>query len=170
MSSEKEKEAEKDENEEEFVSTKRKDYLARPSGNKNIKIPPEHAHIIADAVYSAKGVLAIAARSLGISYATIMRYKRVYPEVEQAFLEANEGTKDWVESKLLRLCQNERHPDHAKAVMFFLSKRARDRGYGDRIDVRHQKAEPVPVQIVQFEKKAIDVTSKPIKKSENEDD
>jgi transposase len=99
---------------------------------------PDNTTIV-DAFEKTFGIKTAAAQRLGVSRRTIYRWfaddDELRMECEQA---AAERTKDAVESKLFQLIEK----GNPKAIMYWLDRKARDRGYGVKVDVTHNK-EPV---------------------------
>lgn len=99
------------------------------------KIPPDHA---AEAVRRAGGVLAVAARALGIHRSTLHEYVNRYPEVAAAYDDATETTLDVCEHGLAQFAQGhvqgQTTRERLDAIKYTLRTKGRARGYGDRLD------------------------------------
>lgn len=86
---------------------------------------------IIEALDSASGIQASAARKLGTSRQTIMNYIKDNPEVKAAYDVVNETTIDKVESKLLEQVNS----GNITAIIFYLKTKAKHRGYVERQEV-----------------------------------
>lgn len=81
-----------------------------------------------DAIVEAKGILTEAAKKLGCSRQTLYNYMKRYTTVKEAYNEANEKNKDFVEGKLMDAIDK----GNVTAMIFFLKTKAKDRGYIER--------------------------------------
>ena len=90
---------------------------------------------VAEALVKAKGIISLAAQVLGCSRTTVVNRINESPALQGVQAEAKEGMKDFAESKLYNFIARE----NLSAVTFFLSRQARDRGYGDKLEVAGQR-------------------------------
>ena len=80
---------------------------------------------IAQALLDHRGVIAMVAKSLGVSRQTIYTRIQKSKRLQKELVEARELTKDYAESKLLGFIDR----NHWPALKFYLMTQARDRGY-----------------------------------------
>ncbi len=83
------------------------------------------AQQIIDALESAHGIQASAARNLQTSRATVARYIKENPDIAAAYEQVNESTIDFAESKLFQAMND----GNITAIIFFLKTKAKQRGY-----------------------------------------
>lgn len=88
---------------------------------------------IVEAVTQAKGLVSVAARSLGISRRTIYNRRKKSRAIREAIEEAREYTSDVAENELFRAIQR----GEAWAVCFYLKCQAKNRGYTERQEHAH---------------------------------
>ena len=100
---------------------------------------------IVAAIEKAKGNLAHAARILKCWRSTIYRRMAKSPLIQAAYENMNEEMADEIEGKLIDMATEGTHPDHFKAVQFYLRTKARTRGYGDRLELAGDKDSPLQV-------------------------
>lgn len=98
---------------------------------------------VAQAIREAKGIKSVAARRLGCSYMTLMRYVNKYPTVAKALEEAREELIDLAEGKLLERIQS----GDMGAIKFFLQTQAKHRGYVVGQEVMHRGGEQLDVTV-----------------------
>lgn len=75
------------------------------------------------------GLLFPTAKALGCAYNTVKNYIKRYPEVQEAIDEINENVKDMAEGHLYNAIK----AGDMKVIMFYLDRKAGDRGYGNKI-------------------------------------
>lgn len=97
-----------------------------------------------DAIQSAQGILAQAARKIGCARNTVSRYIKEYPTVKAAYEEANETNIDFVESKLMSNINS----GDTTAIIFFLKTKAKARGYVERTEVDQNNTGEVTVRVI----------------------
>jgi len=90
---------------------------------------------IAQALASSRGNRAEAARKLGVTYQTIMRYEKMYLEIADVREATRESLVDLAEDGLYELVKQKRW----SAIQFTLSTLGRQRGYGNV--TRHEYGE-----------------------------
>lgn len=83
-----------------------------------------------------RGMVAVAARSLGCNRSTVYDYIRKYASVREARDEAREFTTDTAELKLYEAIQ----AGDPWAVQFYLKTQGKDRGYTERTELQHSGA------------------------------
>lgn len=96
---------------------------------------------VGDAIERAHGMLTGAARFLGCSTRTLLRYLQRYPELEQLRNEARGEAVEQVELRLLECALQ----GEAWAVQFLL-RNWKPEVYGDRARLHHQH-EPAPIEL-----------------------
>lgn len=84
------------------------------------------------AIGRSSGVIAVAARSLGITRQTLSRHIHNNPEYKEALDQAREDAIDTAESKLIEAI-NDREP---WAICFFLKCQAKHRGYIEKSEMQ----------------------------------
>lgn len=109
---------------------------------------------IIDALRDAQGMVAVAARSLGVSRQTVYNRMEKSAEVREAFEEAREFTTDRAETKLFEAIEK----GEGWAVCFYLKCQAKDRGYIEKQQHEHsgKDGEPIEVRTVRVPEKAQD--------------
>lgn len=90
--------------------------------------------VVAMALRAHKGCLYLAAKALKITPQTIHNYRRRWPALDALIAEEKEGMKDVAEIALYDLVVNR----NLKAIVFFLTMQAQDRGYVRRHQHAHQ--------------------------------
>jgi hypothetical protein len=83
---------------------------------------------VIDAIKKSHGIVASAARILGIDRSTVQRYINNYPTIKAALENEREVWTDIAESQLIRAVRKGSLP----AVMFYLKTVGRNRGYIER--------------------------------------
>lgn len=86
---------------------------------------------VIEAIQRHKGLLAPAARDLGVSRSTIYNYVDRYKTIRKAMDDARETNLDFAESKLMQAVNN----GNVTAIMFLLKTVGRNRGYVERQEV-----------------------------------
>lgn len=70
-----------------------------------------------------------AAEALGCSASLVLKYVRRDPELASVMAEARERNIDIAESVLLRIMQDDEHPEQFAAVKYYLAHQGGNRGY-----------------------------------------
>lgn len=96
----------------------------------------------ADALIAARGIVADAARALGVDRSSVHRAINRYQTVADARDDAREAQIDRVESKLL----NEIDNGNITAIIFYLKTQAKHRGYSERQEITGANGGPVQIQ------------------------
>ena len=86
---------------------------------------------VALALLKAKGIVSLAAQILGCGVRTVYDHIERDEKVAQVREEALEGMLDLAEAKLYNAISS----SQSWAVTFFLARKGRGRGYGDKMDV-----------------------------------
>lgn len=115
--------------------------MASEKGTPTERFTPEQ---VAEALIESFGVMAVAARRLGVTRMTIWRYIRRYETCRKAREEGRERLKDLAESKLVEAIAD-REP---WAIQFYLRTQGRDRGYGDEVKVLGDPSQPLVFKVV----------------------
>ena len=98
----------------------------------------------ADAIQKAGGVIAVAARALGIHRCTLYAWADEHAEIREAIDDARETTLDIAEANLAQFAAG-RVPgqstrEQLDAIKYTLRTLGRSRGYGDRLEVEGRVA------------------------------
>lgn len=88
------------------------------------------AEQIIEALRYAQGMTTLAAKRLGCSYNTIMRYVREYPTVAAVLVEEREKQLDQTELRLIKAVNR----DDLTAIIFYLKTLGKRRGYVERTE------------------------------------
>lgn len=104
-------------------------------GTKEILKVPD----ILQAIRESKGMISVAAQRLGTSYQLLRKYADRYPEIQEAIDSFEEQRLDFAELKLTKKIQE----GNLNAIMFYLERKGRKRGYG-----REPSPPPPPSEIV----------------------
>ena len=99
--------------------------------------------LIIEAIVEAHGLLSDAARALGCSRKTLYSYMDEFPEVREAYEDANEKTKDFAESKLFDAISK----GNITAIIFYLKTKAKDRGYIERQELTGAEGADLSIDI-----------------------
>jgi len=102
---------------------------------------------IIDALREAEGNQCHAARLLGCNRNTVWDRIQDEPEVRAAYDEINESTADEIEGNFIALCKDRNHPDHFKAMQFYLRTKAGRRGWSESLAITGRDGGPVNVNI-----------------------
>jgi len=105
----------------------------RPRRLKEITMPDRTDAQIATALKDARGLVAVAARKLGITRQTIYNRRKTSEVIEDAITEAREFTTDVAEAKLFQAIES----GEAWAVCFYLKCQGKGRGYVEKQQVEH---------------------------------
>lgn len=84
-----------------------------------------------EAIYEGRGNRNAIARLLGLDISSVAKRIRNNPELQDHMKRASDDQKDIAELKLFELVEQ----GNLDAIKFYLSRQARDRGYGDRMDL-----------------------------------
>ncbi len=87
---------------------------------------------VINAMYNNKGILAKAARELGVTRKTLYNYINRWPAVKEAYKDAGNETLDLAEQGLYKHIKD----GHLGAIMFVLKTKGRSRGYVERNEVQ----------------------------------
>jgi len=103
------------------------------------KLGPDDKYTLeqmANAIYEAKGIIAVAARIIGCTRQTFYNYKEKYPELQAAYNDINEVTKDQVDNQLLIHIFGLKDKKgnyivlpNLTAAIFYAKTKMKDRGY-----------------------------------------
>ncbi len=83
-----------------------------------------------DAIREARGMVAVAARKLGVSRPWMYKKLKESKRLRESREDAREMMKDTAELRLFAMINSPEHPAHFKAVRLYLERQAQDRGYG----------------------------------------
>lgn len=97
-----------------------------------------------EAITAARGLLSVAARSLGVSRETVYQRARRVPAVQAAIDEAREATLDVAEAALFKQAA----AGEGWAVKYLLSTQGRARGYVERRELTGSDGGPLSVEVV----------------------
>lgn len=86
------------------------------------------------AIDGSGGIISLIANRLGCEWHTAKRYIEMWEETKQAYENELEKFKDICETTVLKSVQD----GDVQTAKWVLSHRARDRGYGDKIEVDGQ--------------------------------
>ena len=100
---------------------------------------------IIHAIRESRGLVAVAARKLGVGRQTIYDRLERSSEVKEALDEAREFTGDVAEAKLYNAIEE----GEPWAVQFYLKTQARRRGYTEKMEHEHsgKNGEPMAVEV-----------------------
>lgn len=101
-----------------------KEKTPRPGATKNYT-----REQVAAALRAHGGIMSRAAEGLGCSAALVLKYVKRDPELAAVMTEARERNIDIAESVLLRIMQDDDHPEQFSAVKYYLAHQGRGRGY-----------------------------------------
>jgi len=96
------------------------------------------------AIEEKGGLLADVARCLGVSRRAVYNFLEKYPDLKEGLEWARSVTDDKAESRLFELIDSEDEKVALKAVIFYLSNRARHRGYNTE---KEEKKDQGPIVI-----------------------
>lgn len=88
---------------------------------------------IIEVIHKQHGLLWNVAQALNCSAQTIRNYRKEYPQIEEAFIDARSRTGDTAESKLIAKINR----GDLRAIRYYLSHQCRDRGYDKEIRHTH---------------------------------
>lgn len=97
------------------------------------------AERIIQAIGESNGLLTLAASKAGVSYRTIERYVKEFPEVAEAVQHAKETMLDYAESKLYGLMRE----GNVVSILFFLKTQGKPRGYIERVETTGKDGAPL---------------------------
>lgn len=98
-----------------------------------------------EAIRKTKGLVTLAAKSLGCDPDTIRNYARRYKSVSAAIREQRESVTDIAEASLFTAIQQ----GCAWAVCFYLKTQGRERGYVERRELTGAEGAPIPIAIIE---------------------
>ncbi len=110
------------------------------------------AEEVIEAIRNNHGLLAAAARELGVTRQTVYNYVKRYPTIARAVEESRETILDMAEGQLYKAVKNGSVP----AMMFLLKTVGRNRGYVERQEVAGVTDAPLRIEIVDVEAKRND--------------
>ncbi len=90
---------------------------------------------VIQAIKDAGGIIAAAARILGVSRGTVYRMIKKHAAVRSVYEDLHQTVGDEMEGRLLRICRDDNHREQFKALQFYLRTVQRNRGYGERPQV-----------------------------------
>ncbi len=93
------------------------------------------------ALKRAGGLRTETAKILRVSRATVYHYLERWPELHETIQDAEEGLKDVAEGKLAAAIRG----GDLRAVTYYLDRKARDRGYGNRQEIVGKNGGPIEV-------------------------
>ena len=99
---------------------------------------------IIDALRECRGMVAVAARMLGVSRESIYHRLKTSPEIKEAHVEISEHQLDRSELKLFEAVE----AGEAWAVCFYLKCKGKERGYIERSQVEHSGTVELDVRAI----------------------
>ena len=102
---------------------------------------------IIKAVTKRKGLVSVAAKSLGITRQTIYNRAKTTPEISEAIRDARSLTTDVAEEKLFDAIEN----GEAWAICFYLKCQAKDRGYVERQEVTGAEGGSIEIDVTEVQ-------------------
>jgi len=102
------------------------------------------AEQVIKAIMDNHGLLAAAARDLGVTRKTVYNYVKRYPTIAQAVQDARDTTLDMAEGQLMKAVRN----GNVTAIMFLLKTVGRNRGYVERQEVAGVTDQPIVLKVV----------------------
>ena len=108
------------------------------------------------ALRQSKGVVGLAAKSLGVTERTIHRKLEEYEELRLVLRELREAECDTCELYLAKIIRSEGHRDQFKAIKWFLETHGRRRGWGQpaRLEVAAVESFSVEDALASLEEKS----------------
>ena len=104
------------------------------------------AERIIQALEGTQGLLSLAARKAGVSYATMKRYAAEFPTVKMAVQDAKASTLDFAEGKLYQAISQ----GNLSAIIFFLKTQGKSRGYIERSEITGEDGRQLMPPVVNF--------------------
>ena len=101
------------------------------------------AEQVIEAIEHSNGLLAAAARELGISRRTVYNYVTKYPTIAKALEDARETNLDYAEGQLMKAVK----AGNVTAIMFLLKTVGKSRGYVDRQEVTGADGGPLSIRL-----------------------
>lgn len=98
---------------------------------------------IVQAIKESKGLLALAAESLGITYQSIWARRKKDKKIRKAIAAVREQNIDLSESKLLKNIEK----GYEQSIFFHLRSLGQQRGYGDKLSIGGIKGSPIQLTI-----------------------
>jgi hypothetical protein len=90
---------------------------------------------IFEAIRDSNGILSVIAERSQCSVATIRNAAKKWPAIDAAITQEREATKDHVENKFLELIDCPDAKIALDAMKFFLDRKCKDRGYGNKTEI-----------------------------------
>lgn len=94
-----------------------------------------------DALWKSAGLVTIACDESGFSYKDYKKECKDDPDFQAEVEYMKEKIKDVAEAELFKMIQN----GYDKAIFFYLKNRAKDRGYGESLDINHKVQQEQPL-------------------------
>jgi hypothetical protein len=92
---------------------------------------------VEDAISGSGGILKKVASRLGVHRITVQRYFEKFPEFRDKLEQEKEIILDQAETKLFELFDSGNEFLRLKTIQFFLSRRGKNRGYGEKEEERN---------------------------------
>ena len=99
---------------------------------------------VISAIKDSNGLLAAAARKLGVTRQTVYNYVKKYATVKQALEEARDTNLDYTEGKLMEAIK----AGNVTAIMFLLKTLGKSRGYVERQEVTGADGGKITIEYV----------------------
>lgn len=106
------------------------------------------AQQVSDALTKSHGLVSVAARSLGVSRATIYKYIKKYPTIKQAHDDAADAMTDTAESALFEKIL----AGDLQAIIFYLRTMGKGRGYTERQEIVGADGKEIVLRVVHGDK------------------
>lgn len=111
-------------------STIRQKVTRNPVTNRRLRCSKES---VAQALLDSRGIASVAARKLGVSRKSIFDYMDRWPELHEVRDEARNVISDKAEDNIVKAVNE----GDLKTSRWWLQHQARDRGYGERLELKH---------------------------------
>ena len=85
------------------------------------------------AIEAAQGIVAVAARHLGVDRSAIYKMRDSHPAIAQALEDSRERMTDMAEGKLYKKIMQD---EDMTAIIFYLKTQGKRRGYIERLDIK----------------------------------
>ena len=99
------------------------------------------------AIEHSHGIIAAAARYLGCSRNTVVKWIDKDEKVREAYEDQKQTVGDEMEGRLLKICRSDGHSDQFKAIRFYLRSVHRERGYGDKEEKEEKSNQPIVIEM-----------------------
>ena len=106
---------------------------AAPTQRRTPRPPDNPMDKVLQAIEASNGLMYLAAHELGVTIQTISAYALRWPEVKEAIRKAKGRRLDCAERKLDEAVDR----GDVRAIMFFLERQGKKRGYAQRTEHRH---------------------------------